>query len=104
MGEDCKGTPLGFMILSMPAHHCFSRLTSNNLMESINSAAWWCAIEESCKSDTLLFTSPKGAGTVGHSERLFSKQYLASRSIAASLIDLRLSGETRNFDALSDRP
>ena len=73
-------------------------------MESINLAAWWCAIEESCKRDTLLFTSPQGAGATGDSERLFSEKSLASRSIAASLIDFRLSGDTRNFDALSDRP
>lgn len=73
-------------------------------MESINSAAWWCANEEGCKSDTLLFTSPKGAGAIGDGERLFSKQYLACLSIAASLIDLHLSEDTRNFDALSDRP
>ena len=73
-------------------------------MESINSAAWWCANEEGCKSDTLLFTSPKGAGAIGDGERLFSKQYLACLSIAASLIDLHLSEDTRIFDALSDRP
>ena len=104
MGEDCRGTPLGLMILSMPAHHYFSRLTSNDLMESINSAGWWCANEEGCKSGTLLFTSPQGAGAIGDSERLFSEQYLASCSIAASLVDLHMSGDTRNFDPLLDRP